>query len=319
MKVSVVTPNYNGEKFLQTFFDSLNQDSEYIGEVIIVDNGSSDGSKEFIKNGSFDFPVNLIENGENLGFSPAVNQGIESAEHEYIFSLNNDTEVKEGSIKALVDLLSSSDDIFSVQAKMLQYNNKDLVDDVGDEYNLLAWTKKAGENHHSSEFSEVRDIFSSCAGAAMYKKSILEEIGCFDDNFFAYMEDVDLAIRSRINGYRNLLCPDAVVYHIGSATSGSRYNEFKVRLAARNNVWVVYKNLPIPLKIVNFIFLFFGFLIKYVFFVKKGFGSIYLSGIKEGLKTRNKIDKVKFNFKNTKNYFKIEYRLIINTIKFLKK
>lgn len=269
MKISVVTPNYNGEKFLKAFFESLDNDCDHIGEVIIVDNGSTDKSKEYIKSNSFNFPVNLIENDENLGFAPAVNQGIKVAKYDYIFSLNNDTEVKKGSIGALIDLISSSDDIFSVQAKMLQYNNKELIDDVGDEYNLLAWTKKTGENHKSTEFSEIREIFSSCAGAAMYKKSLLEELGYFDDNFFAYMEDVDLAIRSKINGYRNLLCPEAIVYHIGSATSGSRYNEFKVKLAARNNVWVVYKNLPIPLKITNFIFLFFGFLIKYVFFLKK--------------------------------------------------
>ncbi|MFM5883127.1 glycosyltransferase family 2 protein, partial [Methanobrevibacter gottschalkii] len=157
------------------------------------------------------------------------------------------------------------------------------------------------------------------AGAAMYNKSILDEIGLFDDNFFAYMEDVDLAIRSHINGYRNLSCPDAIVYHIGSATSGSRYNEFKVKLAARNNVWVIYKNLPVPLKIVNFIFIFLGFLIKYLFFYKKGFGSTYLSGIREGLSAKSKISKVKFESKNTKNYFKLEFRLIINTIKFLKR
>ena len=319
MKVSVVTPNYNGEKFLKTFFESLNNDSECIGEVIIVDNGSTDNSKDYIKGISFNFPVRLIENKENVGFSPAVNQGIMEAKYEYIFSLNNDTEVKKGSIKALVDLISSDDSIFSLQAKMLQYDNKELIDDVGDEYNLLAWTKKTGENHNSEEYADVHEIFSSCAGAAMYKKSLLSEIGMFDDNFFAYMEDVDLAIRSRINGYKNLSCPDAIVYHIGSATSGSRYNEFKVRLAARNNVWVVYKNFPIPLKIINFIFLFFGFLIKYLFFVKKGFGSIYLAGIREGLSTRSKINKVKFKSKNTKNYFKIEYRLIINTFKFLKK
>lgn len=319
MKVSVVTPNYNGEKFLKTFFESLNEDCEYIDEVIIVDNGSNDKSKEYIKSNSFNFPVVLIENSENMGFSPAVNQGIQQAKNEFVFSLNNDTEVRKGSIKALVDLISSSEDIFSVQAKMLQYKNKELIDDVGDEYNLLAWTKKTGENHKSSEYGEVKEIFSSCAGAAMYKKSVLNEIGMFDDNFFAYMEDVDLAIRSRINGYRNLLCPDAIVYHIGSATSGSRYNEFKVRLAARNNVWVVYKNLPIPLKVLNFIFLFLGFFIKYIFFVKKGFGSTYLSGIREGLSSRDKIDKVEFKSENTKNYFKIEYRLIINTIKFLKK
>ena len=89
MKVSVVTPNYNGEKFLKTFFESLNNDSELIGEVIIVDNGSADGSREYIRNGSFNFPVKLIENTENVGFSPAVNQGIREAKHEYIFSLNN--------------------------------------------------------------------------------------------------------------------------------------------------------------------------------------------------------------------------------------
>ena len=319
MKVSVVTPNYNGERFLKAFFESLNDDSELIGEVIIIDNGSSDNSKEYIKNNAFNFPVKLIENSENLGFAPAVNQGILNAENEYIFSLNNDTEVKKGSIRQMVDLISSSNDIFSVQAKMLQYNNKDLIDDVGDEYNLLAWTKKTGENHKSDEYLEVREIFSSCAGAALYRKSLLEELGMFDDNFFAYMEDVDLAIRSKINGYHNLLCPQAIVYHIGSATSGSRHNEFKVRLAARNNVWTVYKNIPIPLKITNFIFLFFGFLIKYLFFVKKGFGSIYLEGIKEGLSTRNKIEKTEFKSENIKNYLKIEYRLIINTIKFLKR
>lgn len=319
MKASIVTPNYNGERFLETFFESLNNDSECIGEVIIVDNGSTDKSKEYIMGNDFNFPVILIENTENLGFSPAVNQGIMKAKYEYIFSLNNDTQVKKGSIKALIDLISSRPEIFSVQAKMLQYNNKELIDDVGDEYNLLAWTKKTGENHNSNEYSEVKEIFSACAGAAMYRKSLLTEVGMFDDNYFAYMEDVDLAIRSRINGYTNLLCPDAIVYHIGSATSGSRHNDFKVRLAARNNVWTVYKNQPIPMKIVNFIFLFLGFLIKYLFFVKKGFGKTYLAGIREGLSTRGKIDKVKFKGGNTKNYFKIEYRLIINTLKFLKK
>ena len=319
MKVSVVTPNYNGERFLKTFFESLNNDSELIGEVIIIDNGSSDNSKDYINKGTFNFPVKLIENSRNMGFAPAVNQGISNAKHEYIFSLNNDTEVKKGSIRHMVELISSKEDIFSVQAKMLQYNNKDLIDDVGDEYNLLAWTKKTGENHKSDEYMQVKEIFSSCAGAAMYRKSLLNELGMFDDSFFAYMEDVDLALRSRINGYRNLLCPQAVVYHIGSATSGSRHNEFKVRLAARNNVWVVYKNIPIPLKIINFIFLFLGFLIKYLFFLKKGFGSVYLSGIREGLSTRNKIKKTEFKSANIKNYLKIEYRLIINTFKFLKR
>lgn len=318
MKVSVITPNYNGVKFLKNYFKSLDDDSEYIGEVIIIDNGSDDSSIDYIQNNSFNFPVILIKNDENLGFAPAVNQGIFKAKHDYIFSLNNDTEIKKGSIKAMLDLIQD-ENVFSVQAKMLQSSNKKLIDDAGDEYNLLGWTKKVGENQSRDNYSQVLEIFSSCAGAALYKKDILYEIGLFDDNFFAYMEDVDLAIRSQINGYKNLLCPDAIVYHIGSATSGSRYNEFKVKIAARNNVWTVYKNLPIPLKIINFLFLFLGFTIKYVFFVKKGFGSFYLEGIKEGLSTRSKLEKVNFKKDNLKNYFKLEYKLIVNTLKFLKK
>ncbi len=205
MKVSVITPNYNGVKFLKNYFKSLNNDSEYIGEVIIIDNGSNDSSRDYIQNNSFNFPVILIKNDENLGFAPAVNQGISSAKYDYIFSLNNDTEIKEGSIKAMLDLIKE-DNVFSVQAKMLQSDNRQLIDDAGDEYNLLGWTKKIGENQDSDNYSEVFEIFSSCAGAALYKKEILDKIGIFDDNFFAYMEDVDLAIRSQINGYKNLLC-----------------------------------------------------------------------------------------------------------------
>lgn len=318
MKVSVVTPNYNGLNFLKNYFNSLNNDSEYIGEVIIIDNGSDDSSLDYIKNNSFNFPVILIKNDENLGFAPAVNQGILKAKYDYIFSLNNDTEIKEGSIKHMLDLIQE-DNVFSVQSKMIQSDNKRLIDDAGDEYNLLGWTKKIGENQDSDNFLKVNEIFSSCAGAALYKKCIFDEIGLFDDNYFAYMEDVDLAIRSQIYGYKNLLCPDAIVYHIGSATTGSRYNEFKVKIAARNNIWTVYKNLPIPLKIINFIFLFLGFFIKYIFFLRKGFGSVYLDGIKEGLSAKSKVKKLKFKKSNLKNYFKLEYKLIINTLKFLKK
>lgn len=321
MKVSVVTPNYNGKDFLYAYFESLIKNSNEIGEVIIVDNGSTDGSQEFIRNyrEKVDFPIVLIENSQNLGFAEAVNQGISKARHDYVFSLNNDAVVEKSAILELLNLLNTDERIFSASSKMVQFNNHELIDDAGDDYTLLAYTKKRGNNQNLNKFIEVSEVFSSCAGAALYRKDLLEELGGFDSEFFAYMEDVDLGYRARINGYKNLFCPNAVVYHIGSATTGSQYNEFKVRLAARNNVWVVYKNLPIPQKIVNILFLFLGFLIKYVFFLKKGFGPTYLNGLKEGLKTRNKIKKVEFRSKNWKNYFKIEYELIKNTFKLLKR
>lgn len=321
MKVSVVTPNYNGKDFLYAYFESLIKNSNEIGEVIIVDNGSNDGSQEFIRNyrEKVDFPIVLIENSQNLGFAEAVNQGISKARYDYIFSLNNDTVVEKSAILELLNLLNTDGRIFSVSSKMVQFNNPELIDDAGDDYTLLAYTKKRGNNQNLNNFIEVSEIFSSCAGAALYRKDLLEELGGFDSEFFAYMEDVDLGYRARINGYKNLFCPNAIVYHIGSATTGSQYNEFKVRLAARNNVLVVYKNLPTLQKIVNILFLFLGFLIKYLFFLKKGFGPIYLEGLKEGLKTRNKIKKVEFKSKNWKNYFKIEYELIKNTFKLLKR
>ena len=113
MKVSVITPNYNGVEFLDKYFNSLDQDSEYLGEVVIVDNGSSDSSFDYIEKHSFSFPVVVIENDKNMGFAPAVNQGILKSKYDYVFSLNNDTELEKGSIKAMLDLIQGRD-VFSV-------------------------------------------------------------------------------------------------------------------------------------------------------------------------------------------------------------
>ena len=176
----------------------------------------------------------------------------------------------------------------------------------------------ACNNQNINNFNLYREVFSSCGGAALYKKSIIEEIGYFDSEFFAYMEDVDIAYRAQIYGYKNYYCPNAIVYHIGSGSSGSQYNEFKIHLAARNNVWLIYKNFPIPQKILNFPFIFLGFLIKYLFFKNKGFGSLYLKGVKEGLNSRGNIQKTKYKLKHSKNYFKIEWKLIKNTFRLIK-
>lgn len=320
MKVSIITPNYNGYKFLKLFFKSLLREKEYIEEIIIIDNGSSDESINYIKNlKNYPIKIKLIENEENLGFAKAVNQGIINAKSEYLYLLNNDVEITENTISTLLKSIENNNKIFSVSSKMVQYYNRTLIDDAGDEYTILAYTKKTGNNQNISKYSEFREIFSSCGGAALYRKSIIEEIGYFDEKFFAYMEDVDIGYRSRIYGYKNYYCPDSIVYHIGSGTTGSKYNEFKIKIAARNNIWMIYKNFPVPQKIVNFIFLVIGFGIKYLYFYKKGFGKVYLSGIKEGLNNRKNIDKTKFLNKNWKNYFKIEWSLIKNTFLLFKK
>ena len=325
MKVSVVIPNFNGKHFLKDCLASLSDQDEYINEVIIIDNGSTDGSQDFIKNeiianlnftDDFNFKIDLIENKDNLGFSTAVNQGIKNSTSELVFLINNDVEVDKDCIPNLIKCINSREDIFSVASKMIQSNNRELIDDAGDEYTILGWTKKMGNNKNIANFNQAREIFSSCGGAALYKKAIFEEIGYFDENFFAYMEDVDIGYRAMIEGYKNSYCPNAQVFHVGSGTSGSKYNEFKIKLAARNNVFLPYKNMIIPQLILNFLFLGIGFSIKFLFFLSKGYGNEYLTGLFEGFKNLNKVERTKYKNKNIKNYFKIQVKLVLNLFKF---
>ena len=120
-------------------------------------------------------------------------------------------------------------------------------------------------------------MFSACGGAAIYRRALFEQIGYFDELHFAYLEDVDIGYRARIMGYKNKYTPKAVVYHAGSSTTGGRYNTFKVRIAARNSWYVVFKNMPLLQLIINLPFILIGFMIKAMFFILKGYGREYLS------------------------------------------
>lgn len=311
--VSIIIPNYNGEQYLEPCIQSLcNQDR--VKEIIVVDNGSKNRDFSYL-NKYEKIKIVLLE--KNYGFSIAVNKGIECSQEEYIVLLNNDTVIEKHFINELVKSIEIDKKIFSVASQMIQYYDKQLIDDAGDEYNILGWTLKYGNGQFVDSYSKKRQVFSSCAGAAIYRKSVFKEIGYFDENFFAYMEDVDISYRALIHGYKNIYCPDAKVYHIGSATSGSKYNSFKVRLAARNNIYVPYKNMPFLQLIINMPFLLLGYLIKYIFFIKKGFGKEYKEGFLEGLRTLKKIDKVKFEWKNIGHYLYIEWLLIKNTMGYI--
>lgn len=312
--ISVVIPNYNGKRFLKESLSSIiNQNYNFL-DVIIVDNASHDGSVEYLEE---NYPeVTIIQNYENLGFAAAVNSGIKASTTEYIFLVNNDVELDPNCISNLVECIEKNDKIFAVNSKMIQYHDREKMDDAGDEYTILGWTKRVGYNKSPDKYLKSREIFSACAGAALYKKNILDEIGYFDEKFFAYLEDLDISYRARIHGYQIQYCPQAIVYHIGSGTSGSQYNEFKIKLSARNNIYVPYKNMPWPQLLLNSPLLILGFLIKYLFFLKKGQGRAYLKGLKEGLHSLENIDKIRYDKKYLYNYLKIEWALIKNTIRF---
>lgn len=322
-KVTVVIPNYNGSKFLRECLDSaLTQAAgtpEY--EVLVIDNGSTDGSLALLRDSYPQVRVEALP--ENTGFCHAVNLGLRLSSAPYVILLNNDTKVKSEFIKNLCYAIESKPEAFSISAKMLMWDNPELLDDAGDRYCVLGWAFARGKGKPANQYNQPCEIFAACAGAAIYRKKILEEIGYFDEEHFAYMEDLDLGYRARIYGYHSYYEPSAEVIHYGSASSGSRYNVWKTSLASANNIYVVGKNMPLLQWIWNLPFLLPGFTAKFLFFCKKGMGGAYIKGFGRGLlrlfTPAGRSKKVKFRVKHLKNYLAIQGQLYLNTLRFLKK
>ena len=313
MEVSVVIPNFNGIAFLDSVLASLEGQTLSKFEVILVDNGSTDGSCSFV---TANYPwVHLIELSENFGFCGAVNAGIRAAKAPYVLLLNNDTEVKEDFVEEMLAAIRRHKNAFSCGARMVQYHDRDRLDDVGNYYCALGWSFARGRGKDIHAYETEDKIFSACAGAAIYRKKIIEKIGYFDEEHFAYLEDTDIGYRARIYGYENWYAPIAIVFHVGSGTSGSRYNQFKTRYSSRNNIYLIYKNMPLLQIILNLPFLAVGFLIKFLFFAVKGMGKEYAAGIKNGFSISMKNKKVPFRIKHLPNYCKIQLELWINIIR----
>ena len=318
MKSTVIIPNYNGIKFIENCMKSLEKETSTSYHICVVDNGSEDGSGEWVEQNCPQ--VQVISLGENTGFCGAVNAGIAEAKTPYVILLNNDTEVEYGFVKALETALEKEEKSFSVSAKMVDLYDKEVLDGAGDLYCALGWAFALGKGKGvRGNYTKAAEIFSACGGAVIYRKEILDEIGFFDENHFAYLEDCDLGYRAQIFGYRNYYTPDAVVYHAGSGVSGSRYNEFKVSLASKNSIYIIYKNMPLLQIVLNLPFLVPGFLIKYFFFIKKGLGHTYRKGIFNGIKLcrskKGKEKKIPFKWNYLGNYIRIQWKLWVNTVR----
>ena len=267
IKTTIIIPNYNGLSFMEPCFESLKEQTVRDFKVLVVDNGSTDGSVEWLK----EHRVPSIFLKENTGFSGAVNTGIRAADTPYVLLLNNDTRVEPGFVAAMERAMDQSPKIFSVSSRMIQMYHPELLDDAGDMYSILGWAYQRGVGRSVNLYQKSCRVFSACAGAAIYRRAVFDEIGLFDELHFAYLEDIDVGWRAKLYGYDNVYCPDAAVYHVGSGTSGSRYNSFKVRLAARNCIYLNYKNMPGWQILLNAPFLLAGIFVKYLFFVKNGY------------------------------------------------
>ncbi|MBO4337677.1 MAG: glycosyltransferase family 2 protein [Lachnospiraceae bacterium] len=317
-EVTVIIPNYNGKAYIEDCLIFLFRNRSVPFETIVVDDASTDGSDKKVAD-RFGRKVRLIRHSENCGFAKAVNTGIRAADTRYVILLNNDTVPEPDFVEKLLAAIKGKRGVFSVSAGMLSMRKPELIDGMGDNYCALGWAYAVGKGKDKERYLRKKPVFSACGGAAIYDRKVLEKLGLFDELHFAYLEDVDIGYRARIYGYRNLSCPEAVVYHVGSASSGSRYNEFKVDLSSRNSIYLIAKNMPPLQVIINLPLLLAGYLIKIIFFCNKRLGGVYIRGLIKGFRLaaspEGREKRVRFSMKRLHNYASIQLLLWLNVFR----
>jgi GT2 family glycosyltransferase len=243
--ISVVIPNWNGEKYLPACLLSLRRQSYGDIEVILVDNGSDDRSVQLVRES---FPdVRVIRFSRNRGFSAAVNAGIRVTKGDYVALLNNDTEADPRWLEELKKGLDTRGDVGFCASKILYFDRRSIINSAGDAMSVTGYPRCIGNTEpDSKEFERTREVFGASATAALYRKEMLYQVGMFDEDYFAYYEDVDLSFRGQLAGFRCLYIPTAVVYHWGSATTGE-FSDFVVFHLERNVLYNLIKDMPLPI------------------------------------------------------------------------
>lgn len=242
--VHIIILNWNGKELLKDCLPSVVRTKYSNFKVVVVDNGSTDGSREYIRHY---FPdVKLIENKKNLGFAEGNNVGIRYAMTQgadYIALLNNDTEVDPSWISEVVKVAESKPDIGACATKMLFFDARTVINSAGTCMTPFGggWDRGLGEKD-VGQYDTVEEVFGACAGAMLIKRDVIEEVGLFDSKHFIYYEDVDLTWRMRLFGYKIMYVPTAIVYHKLGATMGNPHNWWRRYLTEKNRIRNVLKN-----------------------------------------------------------------------------
>ena len=239
---SVIIVNWNGRVYLKDNINSLLKQTYKNFEIILIDNGSNDDSISFV---SKNFPnVRIIKNDKNLGFAKANNQGIKASTGEYIITLNNDMMVNKNFLYELVKVAKTKKEIGSVSAKILFSRLPNLINSVGISILKNGNAINMGKFRNKNNFNKDIYIFGAPAGASLYKKDMLKNVGLFDEKYFCYLEDVDLAWRAQLNGWKSLYAHSAIAFHVHSATS-SKLKGFKIYYIERNRIKNLIKYFPL--------------------------------------------------------------------------
>lgn len=241
---TVIIVNWNSGNLLKKTLKSLKKQTFKNFQTIIIDNNSSDKSA-FISQDFMSDPTTVLFMKENTGFARANNFSLQKIETPYAILLNPDAFPEKQWLEKLISRAETQSKYAAFGSRQLVENESNIIDGIGDSYHFsgLAWRDAHGEKE-DDHLIKSKDIFSPCAAAALYRLSALKEIGFFDEDFFCYFEDVDLGFRLRLAGYKAMYVSDAIVHHVGSATTGGRGSDFSVYYGHRNLVWTYIKNMP---------------------------------------------------------------------------
>ncbi len=314
--IYVVIPNFNGIKHLEVCLKSISRQSCKDFKVIIVDNGSKDDSVNFIKN---NFPeIELIQENYNSGFSIAVNTGIkkalENSDCDYILLLNNDIECEINFFEEMKNGFVEKS-IGAVGCKMLNFYNRKIIDDTGNFIKLIGSPYRRGSLEKDiGQYNKPEYVFGVCAAAAIYKKEVFNEIGFFDEDFFAYYEDVDFCFRMQLFGYKCFYNPKAICYHKRGGTT-EKISGFQTLLCEKNLIALRIKNYPFwiyvkltPLFIIGRLKRFFDFLSKYGI-------NIFINAVKGYFSGLIEIPKSIYKRRNIQKLKKVDSKYIYELLK----
>lgn len=310
---SVIILTWNSKAYLSNCISALSKQTFSDFEALVVDNGSTDDSLRALEDRQMVFPIRVERLGSNFGFAAANNIGARLARGRWLALLNADAFPEPDWLEKLLQTAEANSEFSFFSSRQVQAGRPELLDGAGDVYHIsgLAWRHyynlPSGQYGHQTE-----DVFSACGAAALYLREDFLNAGGFDEDYFSYFEDVDLGFRLRLAGKRCLYVPDAVVHHVGSASTGKR-SDFSVYYGYRNLIWTFFKNMPTPL-----LWLFLPLhILTLVFFViylsLRGQGMVILRAIRDAILGNPYVMKKRWDVQKNRKIKSFDLLKIIST------
>ena len=246
-RIAIVILNWNGRQMLEQYLPSVMEHSEQ-AQVVVADNASTDDSLEYLRT---NYPqVKLIVNDKNYGFAEGYNKALAQVDADYYIILNSDVEVTPNWITPVIELMESDPSIAICQPKLLSFQNKsqfEYAGGAGGFIDFLGYPFCRGRlfatlEDDKGQYNDVCELFWATGAAMFVKSQVFHQLGGFDGDFFAHMEEIDLCWRAKNSGYKVMYCPDSAIYHLGGGTL-PKSSPFKTFLNFRNNFSLLFKNL----------------------------------------------------------------------------